>query len=296
MRSPRRSGSARRAEPTGMEHACLSCMAYVLRELGRLGPRRGALRRSCRLPARAPTTRWWRTGCSGRSTPSAASGTPPAPLLAQCLETGTRLNVVSMTRGQRRRARVVDEHEGDLDGARDHCRFLLERWQRSEDHHYAVWGLRWAACFFARHGDARRRARVRRGAVEHRRHGTGHPDALAALAHALGETALAEGHTDAAAEQLTRAAELHEASRSRSSAAQIQLRAGVALAAAGQREAAVERLHAGACHRAPPGRGAAGRRGGRGGREARRVGRAAAGTARRGRPRQRAASRAASSR
>ena len=71
---------------------------------------------------------------------------------------------------------------------------------------------------------------------------TGHPDALAALAHALGETALAEGHADTAAQQIDRAAELHASLEIPFERAQIQLRAGVALAAAGQREAAIERL------------------------------------------------------
>jgi hypothetical protein len=67
-------------------------------------------------------------------------------------------------------------------------------------------------------------------------------DALAALAHALGETALAEGHRDAAAHQLCRAAERHASLEIPFERAQVQLRAGVALAAVGQREAAAERF------------------------------------------------------
>ena len=47
---------------------------------------------------------------------------------------------------------------------------------------------------------------------------SGHPDALAALAHAIGEAALAEGDADTAAEQLSRAVELHARWTSRSSA------------------------------------------------------------------------------
>ncbi len=131
------------------------------------------------------------------------------------------------------------EHEGDLDDAHDHCRFVLERWERSEDHHYAVWGLRWASCFFARHGSLGE-ARACAEALSSIAARTGHPDALAALAHALGETALAEGHADAAAQQLCRAAELHASLEIPFERAQIQLHAGVALAAAGQREAAAE--------------------------------------------------------
>ena len=99
--------------------------------------------------------------------------------------------------------------EGDLERRARARAVPAERWQRSEDHHYAVWGLRWAACFFARHGDLAE-ARACADALSSIATTTGHADALAALAHALGETALADGEADAAAEQLTRAAELHE--------------------------------------------------------------------------------------
>jgi DNA-binding CsgD family transcriptional regulator len=137
----------------------------------------------------------------------------------------------------------LDELEGDVEGARDHCRFALERWERSEDHHYAVWGLRWAASFFARHDDLPA-ARGCAEALSSIAASTGHPDALAALAHALGETALAEGHADVAAQQMLRAVEQHGALRIPFELAQIQLRAGVALAAAGDRPAALEQLRA----------------------------------------------------
>jgi ATP/maltotriose-dependent transcriptional regulator MalT len=136
---------------------------------------------------------------------------------------------------------MLEEHEGHLDEAHAHCRFLLDRWARSEDHHYAVWPLRWAACFFARHG-ALGEARGCTQALSSISATTGHLDALAALAHALAETALAEGQVDAAAEQLERAAELHETLEIPFERAQIQLRAGAALAAAGERDLAVERL------------------------------------------------------
>ena len=71
---------------------------------------------------------------------------------------------------------------------------------------------------------------------------TGHPYALAALAHAIGETALLEGDTDTAADQLSRAVEIHRGLDVPFERAQVELRAGVALAAVGDREAALERL------------------------------------------------------
>lgn len=70
----------------------------------------------------------------------------------------------------------------------------------------------------------------------------GHPDALAALAQALGELSLLEGDRAAAAEHLSRAVELHRSLAIPHERAQIELRAGVVLAAAGEREEALERL------------------------------------------------------
>jgi DNA-binding NarL/FixJ family response regulator len=65
---------------------------------------------------------------------------------------------------------------------------------------------------------------------------------MAALAHAIGETALAEGDAAAAATQLLRAVDLHAQLAIPFERAQIQLRAGVALGAAGDRAGALEQL------------------------------------------------------
>jgi DNA-binding NarL/FixJ family response regulator len=75
-------------------------------------------------------------------------------------------------------------------------------------------------------------------------HATGHAHALAALAQAIGEMALAEADATTAAAQLSRAVELHRHLEIPYDRAEIALRAGVALAAAGEREIAVERLAA----------------------------------------------------
>lgn len=83
------------------------------------------------------------------------------------------------------------------------CRSLLARWGTSEDHHVAVWGLRWGAGFLARRGDLEG-AHACAEAPTRIASATGHADALAALAHAIGETALADGDPVTAAEQLGR--------------------------------------------------------------------------------------------
>jgi ATP/maltotriose-dependent transcriptional regulator MalT len=131
--------------------------------------------------------------------------------------------------------------EGDHERARQLCLLVLEHWSRSEDHHYAVWGLRWAARWFACSG-LLADARACTEALSRIAASAGHPDALAALAHALGETALAEGDTETAAQQLSRAVELHEDLDIPFERAQILVRSGVAFAAAGDRETALAHL------------------------------------------------------
>jgi hypothetical protein len=106
--------------------------------------------------------------------------------------------------------------------------------ERSEDHHYAISGLRWAAAFFASRGDGAG-ARACAEALARIASQSGHVDALAALAHAVGEAALLDGDVDTAERQLLSALDLHRALDVPFEHAQIQLRAGVVLVAAGRR-------------------------------------------------------------
>ena len=131
--------------------------------------------------------------------------------------------------------------EGAHDEAAEHVRKLLERWDGSEDHHFAISGLQWASGFLAGRGD-RAGAHGCAEALSRIASTSGHPYALAALARAIGETALLGDDADTAAEQLARAVEIHRGLDVPFERAQIELRAGVALAAAGDREAALERL------------------------------------------------------
>ena len=124
----------------------------------------------------------------------------------------------------------------------ERCRFLLARWEASEDHHYAVWGLRWAASYLARQG-AVREARACADALATLAASGGYRDALAALAHALGELALARGRRGRGrGPARPRALDLHATLDIPFERAQIRVRAGVADAAPGQRERALERL------------------------------------------------------
>ena len=227
-------------EPGQLEQVCLSCMAYVLRELGDWDQVQelcdGLIRRGG-----SPADTLVADGVLGAVHLWRGQIETARPLLTRCLETASRLDVVSMQCDSAAALAWLAAAEGDHERARELCLLVLERWSRSEDHHYAVWGLRWAAEWFARSGllaDARACAEALSGIAA----SAGHPDALAALAHALGETALAEGDGETAAQQLSRAVELHEDLDIPFERAQILVRSGVAFAAAGDRETAPEHL------------------------------------------------------
>jgi DNA-binding CsgD family transcriptional regulator len=223
-----------------LEQVCLSCMAYVLRELGDWD-QAVELCEGLIVPGAGPGDTLVADGVLGavwlwRGRPAAAR-----PLLERCLETATRLDVVSMRCDSSAALAWLAAEEGDAQRASELCQGLLERWERSEDHHYAVWALRWAASRFARSG-ALRDARACAEGLSAIAASAGYPDALAALADALAAIALAERDTDAALQQLTRALALHDELEIPFERAQILLHAGTALAQAGERESGLERL------------------------------------------------------
>ena len=74
---------------------------------------------------------------------------PARRTLSAGLELARRLDILSMQVDCAASLAVVADYDSDLEQALEHCRFLLGRWEQSEDHHYAIWGLRVAASLFA---------------------------------------------------------------------------------------------------------------------------------------------------
>jgi DNA-binding CsgD family transcriptional regulator len=221
------------------EAGCVACMAYVLRELGEW-PRTIELCRELIETHEGDGVRTIADGALGFIRGLRGDLGPARRHLTAALESARRLDILSMQVDCAASLALVADFDSDPDQALEHCRFLLSRWERSEDHHYAVWGLRLAASLFAQAGRLEE-AHACADGLARIVTDSGHGDALAALAHALGEIALAEGEAELAADQLGRAVELHRELRIPAERAQILHRAGVALAAAGQRELAVER-------------------------------------------------------
>jgi DNA-binding NarL/FixJ family response regulator len=226
---------------SGRAKTCLGCLAYVLRKTGE----------------------WDRAVEICRDVIAFAE----APRNARCAAIG-ELGLIHALRGDTKRARTrlaealalaqqtefmimkldaawglarVDEQQAEYDSAGRRCHLLLEFAREGEDSHYPVPALRWATTFFACRGiesEAGACAEVL-GRIGGQ---TGNPEALAAIAHALGELALLNGNAEQAARQFGQALQLLHELELPLERAETQLRAGVSLAAAGEREAAIERL------------------------------------------------------
>jgi len=224
------------------EQGCVACLAYVLRELGDW-ERSLALCRELNAEAGVgPGTRVVTDGLLGAIRAFRGELRPARRPLERANGLAVQLNVVSMHVDTAAALAYLAAQEGDAAAALARCREVLERWAPSEDRHYAVWPLRWAAAWLARAGEDRDAAACA-DALAQIAAQTNHPDALAALGHALGELALAQGEAAAAAEHLAGAVALHDGLEIPFDRAQIQLRAGVAHAAAGDRDGGVARLN-----------------------------------------------------
>ena len=230
-------GLCRTDTDAGTEVACVTCLVYVLRE-------RGEWTRACALGREltdAGTAVWVAEGLVGAVHAFQGKLSAARRLLSTSRAVSSSVGHYNMYMDSTTALAYVAAAEGLDDEAAAHCRALLARWEESEDHHYAVWGIRWAASWFAQHGD-RGGANACADALARMAADAGHADALAALAQAIGELALLDGDEAAAAEHLARAVELHRALAIPFERAQIELRAGVVLARAGLRDEALERL------------------------------------------------------
>ena len=219
------------------EVACVTCLVYVLRERGEWS-RAEELGREL---IEDDTAVWVAEGLIGAIHAFQGKLASARRLLSSSRAVSSAVGHYNMYVDSTTGLAIVAAAEGLDDEASRYCRELLARWERSEDHHYAVWGMRWAAAYFAGRGD-RDGLAVCTEALSRMASDGGHPDALAALAQALGELALLEGEATTASEHLGRAVELHRSLAIPHERAQVELRAGVALAAAGEREEALERL------------------------------------------------------
>ena len=213
------------------------CMVYVLRESGEW-ERSEALGREQIATGHGA---WLAEGLIGAIHGYRGRAASGRRLLASSLATATRVGHFVMTVDCTSALGWIAATEGADEEAMHLHRAVLARSRDGEDHHYAVRGLRVAASYLARHGDLES-AHGAASALTRIAADTAMPDTLAALAHAIGEMALADGDAVRGAEQMTRALELRRGLDIPLDRAEIALRAAAALEAAGERRAALEAL------------------------------------------------------
>jgi DNA-binding CsgD family transcriptional regulator len=221
----------------GTELACVTCLVYVLRERGEWA-RASELGRD--LIERGDAV-WVAEGMIGSIHAFQGKWASARRMLASARASASAVGHFNMFMDSTTGLARVAAAESALDEATEHCRTLLAHWGESEDHHYAVWGLRWAAAFFARQDD-REGLHACTEALSQMASEGGHAYSLAGLAQAIGEAALLDGEAEAAADQLCRSAELYRELAIPFERAQVEVRAGVALAAAGERERGLDLL------------------------------------------------------
>ncbi|HEY7200525.1 MAG TPA: helix-turn-helix transcriptional regulator, partial [Candidatus Dormibacteraeota bacterium] len=220
---------------------CLACLTWVLRQLGE----------------------WDRATEICRSLLAG----PPGTLHVQAVAHGV-LGSIDVLRGRASRARPhlqsasalarqidlaaieldsgaflarMDAMAGRPEAALERCAAVVERWERTDcEGHYSVPAFRWMATLGAEEGSAEL---VRRCASALARIAArSSAEALAALAHALGEAAMLEGSAAAAATQFEQALAVAAELDLPLERAEVERRAAEALAAAGRRAEAVALL------------------------------------------------------
>jgi DNA-binding CsgD family transcriptional regulator len=219
------------------EQFCRSCVAVVLWNRGAWDEAEEISRDVLASPAVSDPGRAHALETLGLIAAARGKTAAARPLLRQSLAIGREHGMLGTVCISAFGLGLADELDARVDTQWDD---FVTSAEPSAISHYAR-PLRWVATFATRRGDAAlvhtcARAAADLAAV------FASAEALAALAHAFGEVALVEGDASRAAEQFEHALDLFRNVDSPFERAHMQTRAGVALVAAGERQAAVDRL------------------------------------------------------
>ena len=185
---------------------CVACLTVVLRHTGEW-ERAMSLCREVLASGDSSAHAGGGRGDARLAVHARGQARPAQPVLLEAAALARRNRAGGRGVSVRLGAHVGRQLNGARDRAAAHARFVLERWQRMEDVHYAVPALRWVVTFMAAHG-ADSEPRACANALAEIAAASGQPEALSALAHALGEVALLDGDPSQASRQFTQALEL----------------------------------------------------------------------------------------
>jgi DNA-binding NarL/FixJ family response regulator len=231
--------SANGLEPTAQ--LCLACLTAVLRQSGDWDRAAKLCRQVIEASDASTHARAVATGMLGSILGLRGQTRQARPLLLESATLARHIELAAMELVSGWGLAIVDNVEGSKQSAAGHCWALLDRWKQTEERHFVISPLRWATTFFAESGDAGG-ARACAAALAQIAADVGQDEAMSALSHALGETALIDGSAEQAGEQFARALVLLQAYDAPFERAESQRRAAAVLAAGGRREEAVEHL------------------------------------------------------
>ncbi len=220
---------------------CLACLAVILRDTGEWDRAIAICRDVLASPQANVPTRAIASGLLGLSYACRGQTKHARGPLLESFNQTQRFEMALMTTWNVWGLAHLDDVQGDTDSAAERCRFLLKHCQQIEDRHYAVPALWWATTFFAGQGllsDARACANTLSAIAS----ASSTPEALAALAHALGEVAWLDGDAKHAADLFNHALTVLSQLDLPYERAQTQWRAGLALVASGERALGIEHL------------------------------------------------------
>jgi DNA-binding NarL/FixJ family response regulator len=229
-----------RGEPV-VAQVCLACLTAVLRQIGEWDQAVAVCRDVLASVDASPHARTVASGMLGSIYAFRGEAASARPFLLESATMGYRIRLTAMEILNAWSLGFVDELGGADDAAAARYREMLDRWGQSEERHFAISPLRWATSFFAVRGDATE-ARACASALGRIAADNGTVEALAALAHGLGEMVLLDGDPAQAARQFNRALDLLRQIQVPFDHAHTLVRAGVALAAAGERELGIQCL------------------------------------------------------
>jgi DNA-binding CsgD family transcriptional regulator len=221
-------------------HVCLSCLAYVMRKTGEWDKAIAISRRL--IDEDAPrSARSAGLGHLGLIHALRGDVRRARPLLRDSSALADQIGFLIMRVDAAWGLARVDELEGADESAAKRARKLLELARQSEDCHVPLPALRWSTTFFGSRGDFGS-AGACVGELARMASAAATAEARAALAHGVGEVALVGGEPERAADEFLRALDLLRDLELPVDRAETQLRAGVALGAVGEHEAAVDRF------------------------------------------------------
>jgi DNA-binding CsgD family transcriptional regulator len=226
-------------EPTAQ--LCMACLTAVLRQAGDWDRAATVCRQVIASPEATIHARAVATGMLGSILGVRGQTRRARPLLLESASLARHIELTAMELLSAWGHALTDQAAGAPAAAAERCRWILERWQRTEERHYVIPPLRWATTLLAESGDGDG-ARACAAALAQVATDAGQDEAMSALSHALGELALLDGNAEQAADQFGRALELLRGVGAPFERAESARRAAAALAVAGRRGEAVEHL------------------------------------------------------